>query len=164
MQYLWTRKDVYCVSLNRTTKRFYVDFITGSRTQNRRTNVLYGLEYLTAWSIRNDAVLIALKNRNYLYISSKIIHFTLEAGDMVVRFLPSVGNTTSALITRFNTIFFTENVEIFYLIDKTTSRPPELNLGYKIDEEFTTKYAMLYHPFAAMHNGDGMYNLIRDNV
>ena len=162
MQHFWTRKDLYYVSLDRSRKRFYVDFISNTRSRNGRVNVFYDLEFLTFWFTRNDSVLIALKDRDYLYISDRIVQFKMDEGDMVVRFLPSSGNTASALLTRFNTIYFNENADMYYLIDRTTSRPPELHVGFKVDDEFNAKYAMLYHYHLSMHNGDALQNFIRN--
>jgi len=164
MQTFWSRDNLYCITLNRNTKRFYIDFISDAHIRNGRVNVLYGLEYLTSWTIRNDAVLIALKNRNYIYISTRIIHFTMDEGDMVVRFIPSLENKATVLLTRYNTIYFNENVEMFYLIDKTISRPPEINVGFRIDDEFNARHAMLYHNYTALHNGMGLSDFILTNA
>jgi hypothetical protein len=164
MQTFWSRNNLYCITLNRNTKQFYVDFISDPRIRQGRTNVLYALDYLTSWTIRNDAILIALKNRNYIYISTRIIHFTMDEGDMVVRFIPSLENKATVLLTRYNTIYFNENVEMFYLIDKTISRPPELNVGFRIDDEFNAKHAMLFYNCIALHNGKGLFDLTLNNA
>jgi hypothetical protein len=164
MQTFWTWNNLYCVTLNRNTRRFYVDFVCDSRIRNGRTNVVYSLEYLTSWTIRNGAILIALKNRNYIYISSKIVQFTLDEGDMIVRFIPAFGNRATALITRFNTIYFDENVDMYYLIDKSISRPPELNLGFRTDEEFVAKYNMIFHIYIGLHSGKGLLELLLNNA
>jgi hypothetical protein len=164
MQYYWTKDSLYRVALNRTTRRFYVDYLVDRLNKNSLVNVIYNLDYLKSWYINNTSVLIALKNRNYIYISSKIIHFSMDEGDMIVRFIPSYGNMASSLITRFNTIFINEDEEPYYLIDKTISRPPELNVGFRIDEEFKTKYAMLYHQFILMHSGKDIRNIYHNNV
>lgn len=164
MYYYWTKSSLYCVIVNPITRKFYVDFINIPENKNSRINVLYGIPFLKTWYINNTAVLIALKDRNYIYVGSKIIHFTMDEGDMIVRFLPSFGNTNVALITRFNTIFFTEGEEPYYLIDKRISRPPELNFGFRINDDFNTNYAMLYHKFDFIHNGIAIRSIVKINV
>lgn len=164
MDIFWLSNDIYNIAFNQTTKSFYVDFIEKTNGKVKKISVLHNLVFIKYWRIGKDAFLIALRDKHFLYISSKIIHFTMEPGDMVIRLVPSLDRLSTCLMTRFNTILFNQDNEPWYLLDKRSSRPPELLFNFVINDEFKSNYAMLYHNFILMHNGRALQDMININV
>ena len=163
--YSWTKDNTYCIITNANTKTFSIDFFPNSIDKSKYSILFNNVKFLKNWYMPGTkSCLIVLKDSTYLYIKEKIIMFKLEKGDMLVRPVTSRDNNFTAIMTRFHTIIFNEKSAMSHLVSKDNLRPPELNIGFVVNEEFNSKYATIWSDFSVIHDADLTRTLLLNNL
>jgi hypothetical protein len=163
--YFWTKENMYCVVVNTISKRFSIDFFPSPIDKIKYSILFNEVKFLRYWFIPTvKAILIALKDSTYLYVKDKVIVFKMEQGDMLVRPVASRDNKFTAIMTRFHTIVFNEDSVMCRVISKDNLRPPEMNSGFVVNEDFDTKYASVYTEFNIMHDAKLNRTLMINNL
>lgn len=163
--YYWSKENAYCTIFNTATKKFSIDFFPSPIDKSKYSVLFNDVKFLRFWFIPSvKAILIALKNSTYLFIKDKIVMFKLDDGDMIVRPVSSRDNNFTAIMTRFHTLLFNVESVMCHIISKDTLRPPEMNAGFVISNDFDAKYASIWSEFSVIHDAKTSRTLIINNL